>query len=191
MNLQQYRLKIDRLSTQHGHATERVKEERGALQAAQQRIADVAEAQRIVQIVAQKIQKVAHRRITSVVTRCLLSVFGENAYRFKIHFERKRGKTEARCVFIREEHEVKPSSGSGGGVQDVAAFACRLAAIMLAQPQRRRLIVVDEAFKAVHSPIYRERVRIMLDTLAAEMGVQFIQATGVTEYETGEIITID
>lgn len=190
MSLKAYRQLASKLSVEHATTRARLKEERVQRRLAAERLEHINEAQTIVQNVAQTIQQQAHDRIAAVVSRCLSSVFGEEAYEFKIHFERKRGRTEARLVFVREGHELSPRSGSGGGCVDVAAFALRLACLLLTRPSPRRLLVLDEPFKFVHSPLYRERVRIMLETLAEEMDFQFLIATGVPEYECGTVINL-
>lgn len=189
-NITDYRERMDVLIAKRRFAVERVREEKTALAATQQHLADIQTAQSILQQVAQSVQQQAHDRIASVVSRCLQAVFDEDAYEFRIHFERKRGRTEARLVFIRNGHELSPQSGSGGGVQDVAAFALRLACLMLRKPSGRRLLVMDEPFRFVHSPVYRERVREMIETLAEEMDFQFVISTGCEDYQTGTIIEV-
>ena len=92
---------------------------------------------------------------------------------------------------MRDEHEVNPRSGSGGGVLDVASFSLRLACLLLTKPSPRRLIVMDEPFKNVHGSDYRERVGIMLKTLAEEMDFQFIMSTGISDFELGKVINLD
>lgn len=191
MSLKRYRKILNRLKAKLSHAKERVKDERLAVIAAEDNLTRINEAQVIVQQVAQSVQQQAHKRIASVVTRCLEIVFGEDAYEFKIHFERKRGRTEARLVFVRDDHELDPRSGSGGGVIDVAAFALRLAALLLSKPSPRRILVMDEPFKFVHSTVYRERVRLMLETLAEEMDFQFIMSTGIEDYHIGKVINLE
>jgi len=146
------------------------------------------EAQQVVQAIAETIQEEAHNRIAGVVTRCLATVFDE-PYEFRIRFERARGRTEARLVFVREGLEVNPIDASGGGVVDVAAFALRLSALMLSRPARRRVVVLDEPFKFV-SAGYRDRVRAMLENLAPDLEVQFIFVTHIDELRCGHIVEV-
>jgi DNA repair exonuclease SbcCD ATPase subunit len=191
MSLQKYRRKIDAAKAKLNHAKERVKDERTALIKAEDMVTRVGEAQTIVQHVAQGVQQQAHDRIASVVSRCLKTVFAEEAYKFKIHFERKRGRTEARLAFVKGPHELDPRSGSGGGVIDVAAFALRLACLLLTKPSPRRILVMDEPFKNVHGSIYRERVGLMLESLAEEMDFQFIMSTGIEDFHIGKVINLE
>lgn len=162
--------------------------ERKSLITATDRVADCEEAQKVAQLVAHTVQEQAHRKISSVVSRCLGAVFDE-PYEFKIIFEPKRGRTDARLVFVRDEQEIDPMTASGGGVIDVASFALRLACIMLSKPAVRRVLVMDEPFKFV-SAGYVPRVRAMLEQLAAEMRVQFIFVTHVEGLKTGTVVEL-
>lgn len=150
----------------------------------------VDQALTIAEAVARTVQQVAHKRITAVVSRALAAVF-DDPYEFDIKFERKRGKTEAALKFIRRGHELTPVGGAGGGPIDVAAFALRMASLVLSRPPARRLLLLDEPFKAVHSIEYRERVRGMLEELAKDMGVQIVMSTGIEEFKTGKVVEID
>lgn len=190
MNLEQVRTKVNRLLSDYKHAVKQVKEERVLLYRADDAVTYTEEAQRIVQHVAQAVQQKAHKRIASVVTRCLETVF-DDPYEFRIEFERKRGRTEASIVFLRNGHTIRDLQGAvGGGVVAVAAFALRLACMVLSRPAVRRLVVLDEPFSHVHSPVYRERVKNMLETLSTEMDVQFVMVTGITDLESGTVVEI-
>ena len=148
----------------------------------------VSEAQELAQNVAQAVQQKAHDQIAEVVSRCLEAVFDE-PYEFRIHFERKRGRTEARLTFERDGMEVDPMTASGGGVVDVASFALRLSCLILNKPPLRRILIMDEPFKYV-SEEYRERVRELLETLAQEMGVQLLMVTHINELKTGTVLEL-
>ena len=145
-------------------------------------------AQEILQRLAEAVQEKAHQRISEVVTSCLKAVF-DDPYEFRIEFERKRGKTEAVLKFRRGEVEVDPLTASGGGVVDVAAFALRVACLILHRPKLRRLVVLDEPFKFVSSQ-YRDNVRQMIENLAEDMKVQIIMVSHIEALETGEVVQI-
>lgn len=148
----------------------------------------VQEAHEIIQTVALSVQLQAHQRISGVVSRCLATVF-EEPYLFQLKWDRARGKTEVRMVFMRDGMEVDPMAAAGGGVVDVAAFALRLACLMLHRPAVRRTVVLDEPFKFV-SADRRGCVRQMLEDLSEELGVQFIMVTHVDELKCGQIVEI-
>lgn len=185
-----FRRRLDPLLSEHRHASRQAKQETVALEAAKDRLRDAEEAQRIVQGVAQAVQTQAHRHIASVVTKCLCAVFGEDdAYEFRINFERKRGRTEAELTFVRDGREMSPRDSSGGGAIDVASFALRLACLVLSQPSQRRLLVLDEPFKHL-SRDFRPVMRELLMTLAKEMGVQFLIVTHDPALQVGKVVEL-
>ena len=110
----------------------------------------------------------------------------EESYKFKINFERKRGKTEAVFVFIKDGQELDAASSIGGGVIDLASFALRLSCLILARPQRRRVMILDEPFRFV-SRNHRGRLKSMLEILSTELKVQFILVTHDKELMIGKV----
>lgn len=146
------------------------------------------DAQKIVQTVAETVQEQAHNRIAGVVSRCLATVF-DAPYEFKIKFERSRGHTEARLLFVRDGLDVDPITSAGGGVVDVAAFALRVSCLMLKRPAARRVLILDEPFRFV-SEDYRPRVAQMLEDLSTELSIQFIMVTHIKELCVGKVIEI-
>lgn len=180
---------IQKILTKYQESSHTVKKERRALKIAKAERAAAIRSQKLVQQVAQSVQEEAHKQIATVVSRCLESVFDE-PYTFKIEFERKRGRTEARLVLERDgKTYTDPLNETGGGVADVAAFAARLAALMLTKPRLRRLLVLDEPFRYV-SADYRDRVRALLETLTEEMGVQIVMVTHSEQLMAGKVIEL-
>jgi len=154
----------------------------------EERLQATEEARAVAMAVASMVQQSATAQVASVVTKCLQAVF-EDPYEFEIVFEQKRGKTEARLVFVRDGQTLDPLGASGGGVVDVAAFALRLASLALSRPACRRLVVMDEPFRFV-SKQYRPRLRDMLTALADEMGFQFVFVTHIPELAVGHVVTV-
>ena len=150
-------------------------------------LSNVDKAQRVIQQVGEQCQERAHRQIALVVTRCLETVFGAESYDFQILFDRKRGKTEARLVFVRNKMEIDPLNASGGGVVDVASFALRLACLVLSRPRRRFFLVLDEPFRMI-SAEYQDKVREMILSLSKEMGVQFLLVTHHETLAVGKVV---
>lgn len=185
---------VDRLRGDYHLATARVRQEKEGLKLLREQEAAATDAQVLVQRVAQAVQQRAHDQIAKVVSRCLSAVF-DHPYEFRILFERKRGRTEARLVFVRKkgkrEVEIDPADGCGGGVVDVAAFALRLACLLLQKPKRRRVLILDEPFKFVSERRdYRHRVRNLLETLADEMDIQFIMVTHDPVLQVGKVVEV-
>lgn len=186
--LRQLRARVNESLAAYDLARSTRKRERSALAEAETALADALEAQKVTQLVAQTVQAQAHERISSIVTRCLTAIFDE-PYQFKIIFEQKRGKTEARLVFLDGDKELDPLTASGGGVVDVAAFALRLSALLLSRPKLRRVMVLDEPFRFV-SQEYLERVGAMILELQKELGIQFIIVTHHQQLQIGKVIRI-
>lgn len=159
------------------------------LHAAQEHIANVQEAQQLLQHWAQAVQQQAHQRISTVVTSCLQAVFPDDPYTFSIAFERKRGRTEATLQFERAGMVVNPIDAAGGGVVDVAAFALRIACLVLHRPKLARVVILDEPFRFV-SAQYLPNVRAMLEQLSEDLKLQIIMATHIEELSIGKVIAI-
>lgn len=145
-----------------------------------------AEAQTLVQGIAAGVQAAVHARIAALVGRCLAAVFDE-PYEFTITFEQRRGRTEAVIGLQRGTLVVDPLEAAGGGVCDVTAFALRLAALIMARPAKRRLLVMDEPFRFV-SAEYRPAIRRLIEGLSQEFGIQFIFVTHDPALQIGHVV---
>jgi hypothetical protein len=184
------RKRVDGLKSRLRMAEECVRVEKARLGEAEAEVGVVLEASAVVQAVAQAVQQAVHVRIAAVVTRCLNAVF-EDPYEFRIRFDRKRGKTEARMTFVRGGMELDdPMNEVGGGVVDVASLALRLACVVMARPVRRRLVVLDEPFAHIRGEGNRTRTREMLERLAEELGVQFVLCTDIEAYRMGNVVEV-
>ncbi len=187
-DLAPYKMRADRLTAELQLAKQTIKQETTALADANEEVNDLLEVQKVVTHIAQSIQRQVHGRISQIVTRCLGAVF-EDPYEFKIRFDRKRGKTEARMVLIRNGEELDdPLNEVGGGVVDVVSLALRLAHLLLSRPPRRRLVVLDEPFAAIRGAGNKKRTREMLLKLAEELDFQFIISTDIRAYQMGTVV---
>jgi ABC-type molybdenum transport system ATPase subunit/photorepair protein PhrA len=186
MNIETEAVEVQRLAARIELLDTTYERNNRAVETAKSTLLRAQAAQEILQLIAQAVQQQVHAQISEVVSSCLAAVF-EDPYEFKIVFERKRGRTEAVLRFLRRGLDVDPLTASGGGMIDVAAFALRVAALVLHRPRLSRVVVLDEAFKFVSSQ-YRENVRSMLEQLSDDMGVQIIQVTHIEELETGKVI---
>lgn len=162
--------------------------EEQSLESAKTKLDRTKDAQEILQELAQAVQQKVHERIASVVTTCLETVF-DDPYSFKIVFEQKRGRTEASLRFVRGGLDLDPMTASGGGVLDVAAFALRISCLMLHRPRLSRILIADEPFRFV-SAQYQDNIRVMLERLSKEMGMQIVMVTHQPAYETGKVIEL-
>lgn len=190
MELKEWRRNLTGQLMEYHHAARSYRDTQTELVAQQLAASHAEQAQRILQEVAQTIQTAATRQIESVVTRCLRTVFGDEGYDFHIRFNRKRGKTEAELLFVRDGHELDPLTEAGGGVCDLAGLSLRLSCLLLRSPKPRMIIIADEAMKNIHGEVYRERAAQLLETLAHDLNLQIIQTTGFPWLEIGRIVKL-
>jgi DNA repair exonuclease SbcCD ATPase subunit len=181
--------KLTRLYNDLQLARRQRKQERSELARLRERSTDLEEAQRLLQGIAKDVQERSHEAVAALVTRCLKTVFGDSSYEFRINFEQRRGRTEADLVFHRDGKDVDPATASGGGVVDVAAFALRLACLLLSRPAKRKLLVLDECFKHL-SRNHVETVRELIETLAAELDLQIVMVTHNEQLACGKVIEL-
>ncbi len=175
------------LDSRHKHALAKVKEERQRLSKAKSDLRHSRKAQSILQELAKQVQVKSHRKIAGVVSHCLKAVFAsdpEGPYQFRFRFDKVRGRTQARPVFIRNGHELDPKEECSGGMQELAALALRTVAIIMSRPELRRLMIPDEPFRGV-SPCYRYLIPILITELSKKLKMQVIYATNQPEYITG------
>ncbi len=183
------RKKVNSLLSDLRSAKKQYKEEKKELEGAKKELRRTEKAQIITQQVAQMVQQRAHKRIEGVVGKCLEAVFG-NAYGFKINFKRKRGKTEARLVLLKDGHEIENVlDADSGGVIDTAAFALRLSNIILNKPTLRRIMIMDEPFRNLDIQ-NREKVRMLLEELSKEFKIQLIIVTHEIAFQIGKVIEL-
>lgn len=189
MNLIEKRKEVNELLADRKSIIKQCKAEKLNLKEAKRDYKNQQEAQTITQQIAQVVQQQAHERIEGVVSKCLEAVFG-NQYGFKINFERKRGRTEANLMLLKDGHEIEDAlNADSGGVVDVAALALRLACIVLAKPALKRIIIMDEPFRNLDQE-NREAIRILLEELSLDFKVQFIIVTHEHAFQTGKVIRI-
>jgi len=184
-----WKSKVENAVAERDRLRRKLTEEREESASSVKKRREVEEAQMLLQSVAAAVQQSAHRQIAGVVSRCLEAVFDE-PYEFQIEFVERRGKTEAVMQFVRDGESVSPMDAAGGGVVDLAAFAVRLAKLVLARPPRRRLLVLDEPFRFVSRDL-RPRVRRLIETLAEEMAVQFVLVTHDPMLTMGKVVEVE
>jgi len=188
MNLLETRKEINKILGELASTKRQCREERRNLKQAEKELEYTKEAQIITQQISQMIQQQAHKKIEGVVCKCLEAVFGDE-YGFKIRFERKRGRTEANLLLLKNGHEIEVLDADSGGVIDTAALALRLSCIVLAKPYLRRIIIMDEPFRNLDLQ-NRERMRVLLEELAKDFKVQFIIVTHEIAFQTGKVIEL-
>lgn len=187
MEIETLRRSLNKKIAARKHAYEKMVEEEKELRRLEDLIAKIIEAQEHLQALAQAVQQKAHEQIGQIVSKCLTAVF-DDMYELHIDFVQLRGKTEARLLYRKQGNEVDPLLTSGG-VLDVSALAMRLANLVLSDPPRRRLLVLDEPFVGVDSD-HMPRLCEVIRALAEELEVQFLIVTHNEQLQIGKVIRL-
>ncbi len=124
--------------------------------------------------IALKTQSQLEFHLSDMVSTGLNSVFDQE-YNFKVIFEIKRGKTECRLYFEKDDNLIDPLTMSGLGAADIAAFCLRCAGYSMA-PIYRNTFILDEPFKHL-SMIHHEKAAQMMKMLSKKLGIQIIMVT--------------
>ena len=162
------------------------REAEGRLEEVERLAADVEAAAAWVDGLVESLQAAARDRIGGVVSKCLSAVFGAAAYSFRLTFE---GKGRVGFEFVRDGQSYSADDQIGGGVLDVAAFALRVVAVCAARPKPAQVLVLDEPFRFV-SEGHRPAVAALLQTVAAEFGVQIVMVTHAPELVGGHVVQL-
>lgn len=186
--IKEHEKRVKRLRAELKHARLTVTGERLAIKSVRKTLKTAKQGQEILQTVAASVQQQAHDQIAGVVTRCLETVF-DVPYEFRIEFTRKRGKTDAELVFYRDGNRVNPRRQGGGGCLDVAAFALRVAKLVLHKPAGRRVLIMDEPFRHVDRK-NAVRLRELVLSLAKDFSIQFVLVTHDPVLAIGKVVTI-
>jgi DNA repair exonuclease SbcCD ATPase subunit len=189
--LKDLKSKVDKLKAEFALAERQLTTERSGLRSARRDLEVAQKARGLLQTAAQRVQQRAHKHLATLVTRCIRAVYQEDDYEFRIEFERKRGKTSARLVFLKNKVEEDPSDGSGGGIVDLASLALRIACLCVQRPARRRLLVLDEPFKWINGEVYQQRTADLLEALAEELDFQLLIVTDDEWLKIGTVIELD
>jgi len=126
----------------------------------------------IAQIVAKKTQKNIEYNISQLVTQGLEAIFPE-PYSFKLQFVSRRNRAEVDLVFEKNGREVTNILDSGGGgVADIASYLLTIAVFSI--HPTRPLLISDEKFKFLHSPIFQEKASKMIKKISKRFDIQVV-----------------
>ena len=171
MILSEYKNKLSSAKGQRAYIGRQIIEKEDSIDSYVDKLHSLEEAQVFLQKVAQATQEQLRVHIKDIVQLCLDSVWpGE--IQFDLIYEVKRGKTEARLVFIIDGEEVDPLEGEGGGMVHMAAFALRVAVWTLGTT--RNTIILDEPLAALQ-PLELQLLGFkIIRELSDKLGLQFI-----------------
>jgi len=128
----------------------------------------------IVKAVGLATQQQLEYHLSEQVSLAMESVF-DDPYKLSIHFQEKRGKTEAELLFNRRNMEMPPIGSVGGGAIDVASFALRIAYFSMRQDKHiRPLLLLDEPFSQLKGEDANLRALAMVQELSKRLDIQII-----------------
>lgn len=186
--LSDIKAQVEKLSLSYNVERSKYTQAKETIRATKLELVHAQEAESIIEAIAEDVQNKAHEQIAKTVSNCLSCVF-DDPYEFKIVFDKKWNRTDASLVFVRDGEEYNPVHSSGGGAVDVAAFALRVACVVMSKPPLRRVLLLDEPFKFV-SRQYRNKVREVLEIISKEMDVQIIMVTHIEELQAGNVVNL-
>lgn len=140
-------------------------------------LANIVEAQKVIQHAAELTQKQLQHRISDIVTLAMASIF-DDPYTFKANFTQKRNNVECELMFNRRGEEIKPLDDSGFGTADVASLSLRFS--VWKDSGSRAVLFFDEPGRNV-SEIYRAAFGTMLKMLSDRLSVQVICVSHMVE----------
>jgi DNA repair exonuclease SbcCD ATPase subunit len=180
---------MSKLRERYREALRSRKKWKSELKEAKQESVALDEASLILEKVASYVQRQWYEQLGSVVTRCIQSVFGTDSYEFRLIFKHLANRTQVEMVFEKDEEVYDPMSSTGGGVVDIAAFALRVASLMMAAKTQRKILILDEPFRFV-SAGYRYKVAALLEVMSVEFGIQVLMITHMEEIQAGTVIQL-
>lgn len=179
--------KVEQLKRQYDKAAEDLCVWQKKKKKAARHIKYVTEAIQHLEEVASAVQREWYNHLGSVVTRCIQSVFGPESYKFKLEFKTKAHRTQVSLLFEKDGEDYDPLTSTGGGVVDVAAFALRIAAMMISVKDTNKILILDEPFRFV-SAEYRNHIQTLLNVLSEEFDMQILMITHMPEVQAGSVV---
>lgn len=125
----------------------------------------------IIKEVGSKTQSQLSYNISEIVGMAMEAVL-DNPYAIKLDFVTKRN-NECNIYFVRGKKRIDPSF-AGGGAQDVAAFALRIATWSMQLTKSRNVLVLDEPFKLLKGQAANKRMLEMVREVSKRLGLQII-----------------
>jgi len=185
------RQKLERAKGKQDEILNQIELSRKEIQEKKEHLVNCEKARLIIDIVSLETQSQLEYRLNELVTLAMLAVFREQAYKLKMRFDIKRGRTEASPLFTKEDKERRPLYGTGFGISDVGSFALRPTLWSLEEPKKRPFFFLDEPFRHLNDPekILHRRAAEMVKEISKKLDVQIVIITqNETLCEAGDVI---
>jgi DNA repair exonuclease SbcCD ATPase subunit len=147
-------------------------------------VVDLDKCAKVFQYLIESKKEEVKRKIESLVTQGLQTIFERDDYRFTINMEVKRNVMTATPIvfskFQGEDFGVDPMDGRGGGLCDVISFLLQIIVLLAFSSKFERILICDETFKHV-SRQFLPNVAEFLTYLNEKTGIQMILVTHQNE----------
>ena len=184
-NLPEYRTRLQRLQGQRDRLKQDAQKYRAEAEKWTREALWSEEARVRMQTVAQDTQRQLEYHISEPVSLAQAAVFPD-PYALKVVFDMKRGKTECSLAYVRDGREYRDVLFSvGGGAADVGAFALQVAALTLARPRPRMVLLADEPLKWLKGGDLPEKGAEMIGLVSRQVGVQVICISHIPDQIAG------
>lgn len=154
--------------------TDELNKKTTSLSKIEERHNNAIKARTILQLVSSQVQINIVERFNRLVSMALSSVFPVDPYRFEMEFVTRRNKQECDIYFTRNGERIDPMGDSGGGVLDIASFACRV--VFYSLKRTTPFMALDEPMKHLSSS-FQPAASEMIKTLNEKLGIQFLIVT--------------
>lgn len=143
-------------------------------------IIDLEKCAKVFQVLIESKKEEIKKKLESLVTQGLQTIFERDDYRFAINMEIKRNvMTASPMVYSRfqgEDFGVDPMDGRGGGLCDVISFLLQVIVLLAFSNKFEKILICDETFKHV-SRQFLPNIAEFLTYLNEKTGIQMILVT--------------
>ncbi len=165
---------VEKLSYKKDNLIENIEENNLKIEKLSDSMNTMVKARWILAEVTKKTQINFKNQVEKLTTIALKSVFNAD-YEFKLLFETKRNKMEARAVILENGVEFEPKNEMGGSILDLISFMLQITFIFLEKPSKRKVIILDEPFRFLGE--LKSKAGKMLKEISIELGIQIIFVT--------------
>lgn len=174
MDLTEYQKKLNKAQGQKNYIQKELAKTKRNVLSQTGYLETVEKARAYIQLKAEETQNQISIRIEDIVQMAIDTCFSEQNIEFKLKFESKRNRTEAKLLLVKEGWEMDALDSSGEGFIDLETFGLRIGSWTLEQSDN--VIILDEPFKNLDNkrkPLAGEILR----ELSKRLNLQMIIAT--------------
>lgn len=165
----------DRLVARKALLLDRTKKDECILKQLQRKIKGYEKARIVFTEVSKSTQDETKRRIESLITLAIRSVFEDKDYTFKIQFETKNNRVYAYPIIMEDDVELDPKEDVAGGVIDIISIAMKIILWHMEDPPHRNTLIIDEPFRFTGKLV--SKAGYMIKYLSENLKIQIIMVS--------------